>query len=200
ECGVVHLSSGDLLRDEVERDTPLGREVKEVMARGELVSSAVIVKLIQRVMRTHAPGKRVLLDGFPRSLTNAEDLLDLCGKPELAIHLHCEDTTMMERILKRKEEAVSAENGDDGNDGASAPARADDNIHTALQRLRTYHKSQKTTMDWLDEQHVPIINVDGSGTPEQVWSQLLAIGRLMRPACRIDPNELDVEVVDKDGN
>jgi adenylate kinase len=188
ECGVVHLSSGDLLRDEVRRDTILGREVKEVMARGELVSSVVIVKLIRRVMRTHAPGKRVLLDGFPRSLQNAEDLVELCGIPELAIHLNCEDTTMMERILKRKDEAVAAV--ENAKDGDSTTVRADDNIHTALQRLRAYHKSQKTTMDWLHEQHVPIINLDGSGTPDQVWGQLLAIGRLMRPACTIDPRPL----------
>ncbi|KAG7359954.1 adenylate kinase-domain containing protein [Nitzschia inconspicua] len=188
ECGVVHLSSGDLLREEVRRDTILGREVKEVMDRGELVSSAVIVKLIRRVMRTHAPGKRVLLDGFPRSQQNAEDLMELCGIPELAIHLNCEDTTMMERILKRKEAAVAVTGKD--RDGHSTTARADDNIHTALERLRTYHKSQKTTMDWLHEQHVPIINLDGSGTPDQVWEQLLAIGRLMRPACTIESRAL----------
>ena len=96
ECGVVHLSSGDLLRDEVARDTVLGREVKGIMARGELVSSAVIVKLIRRVMRDHAPGKRVLLDGFPRSQQNAEDLVELCGVPELAIHLQCDDTVLMD--------------------------------------------------------------------------------------------------------
>jgi adenylate kinase len=191
ECGVVHLSSGDLLRDEVRRDTILGREVKEIMDRGELVSSAVIVKLIRKVMRMHAPGKRVLLDGFPRSLQNAEDLVELCGTPELAIHLNCEDTTMIERILKRKEEAVATtEQNEVGKDSESfAAVRADDNIHTALQRLRTYHKSQKTTMDWLQQQHVPIINLDGSGTPDHVWDQLLAIGRLMRPACTIEPRQ-----------
>lgn len=180
KCGVVHLSSGDLLREEVRRDTILGRQVKETMERGELVSSAVIVKLIRRKMRAHAPGKRVLLDGFPRSLQNAEDLVELCGIPELAIHLKCEDTTMIERILKRKEEAVGTTVG---------AARTDDNIHTALERVRTYHRSQKTTMDWLQEQHVPIINLDGSGTPDHVWEQLLCIGRLMRPACIIDRND-----------
>jgi adenylate kinase len=192
ECGVVHLSSGDLLRDEVRRDTILGRQVKEVMARGELVSSAVIVKLIRKVMRMHAPGKRVLLDGFPRSLQNAEDFMELCGTPELAIHLNCEDTTMIERILKRKEEAVAVatthnDEGNDSNTTTTTSVRSDDNIHTALERLRTYHKSQKTTLDWLHQQHVPIINLDGSGTPDQVWNQLLAIGRLMRPACVIQP-------------
>ena len=91
ECGVVHISSGDLLREEVERDTPLGREVKEVMIRGDLVSSAVIVTLMRRKMRLpENAGKRVLLDGFPRSPQNATDLVELCGQPELALHLQCD--------------------------------------------------------------------------------------------------------------
>uniref|UniRef100_A0A7S1D364 EF-hand domain-containing protein n=1 Tax=Cyclophora tenuis TaxID=216820 RepID=A0A7S1D364_CYCTE len=166
ECNVVHLSSGDLLREEVERDTVLGREVASIMERGELVSSAVIVKLIRRRMRHH-PGKRVLLDGFPRSLQNAHDLVDLCGRPELALHLMCDDTILMERILKRRD------------------GRTDDNFETALHRLRTFHKSHKPTMDWLREQHVPVVNLDCSGSRENVWEQLLAIGRLMRPVTNL---------------
>lgn len=172
ECDVVHLSSGDLLRDEVKRGTVLGKEVSEIMERGELVSSAVIVALVKRRMRNH-PGKRVLLDGFPRSLQNAEDLMELCGKPELAVHLECDDTVMLERILNRGEN------------------RADDNFQTAINRLRTYHKSHNTTMDWLRSQGVPIVNLDCSGTPNDVWDQLLAIGRLMRPACKIGKQDAD---------
>lgn len=176
ECGVVHLSSGDLLREEVQRGTPLGKEVQGIMARGELVSSAVITALIRRHMRNF-PGKRVMLDGFPRSVENASDFLDLMGKPELALHLECDDTILMERILKRGKEAQ-----------AKGEQRADDNIETALQRLRTFHKYHKPTMDWLREQHVPIVNLDCAGTPENVWQQLLAIGRLMRPAASLGGN------------
>jgi adenylate kinase len=173
-CHVVHLSSGDLLREEVERDTILGREVAEIMKRGELVSSAVIVSLVRRRMRHH-PGKRVLLDGFPRSLQNAHDMVELCGKPELALHLECDDTVMLERILNRNDN------------------RADDNFETALQRLRTYHKSHHTTMEWLKDQGVPVVNLDCSGTKEHVWDQLLAIGRLMRPACAVSKKKLGSE-------
>jgi len=141
ECGVVHLSSGDLLREEVKRGTPLGLECAKIMERGELVSSAVITALIRRHTRTF-PGKRVMLDGFPRSIENASDFLALMGKPELALHLDCDDTILMERIIKRGK--TGAENGSQ---------RADDNFDTALQRLRTYHKYHKPTMDWLREQH-----------------------------------------------
>lgn len=170
ECGVVHLSSGDLLRSEVERQSPLGREVKDMMARGELVSSAIIVTLMKKHMGAH-PGKRVLLDGFPRSVENARDLTRLCGVPELALHLDCADTVMLERIMERG--------------SASIVRRQDDNFQTAIRRIRTFHKYHNPTMEWLHENHVPVVNLDCSGTPEAVWKQLMAIGRLMRPAVKV---------------
>jgi len=173
ECGVVHLSSGELLRDEVRRGTVLGNQVRDIMARGELVSSAVIVTLVRRIMRNH-PGKRVLLDGFPRSLQNAEDLIQLCGVPMLALHLDCDDTILIERIIKRGNEEKGT--------------RDDDNITAALQRIRKYHKYHHSTMEWLREQHVPVVNLDCSGTAENVWLQLSAIGKLMRPVARPLPH------------
>eukprot|EP00546_Thalassionema_frauenfeldii_P012448 CAMPEP_0178927956 /NCGR_PEP_ID=MMETSP0786-20121207/19553_1 /TAXON_ID=186022 /ORGANISM="Thalassionema frauenfeldii, Strain CCMP 1798" /LENGTH=396 /DNA_ID=CAMNT_0020603601 /DNA_START=125 /DNA_END=1315 /DNA_ORIENTATION=- len=57
ECGLVHLSSGDLLRNEVRKGTDLGKKVEEIMKAGELVSSAIMVTLMQKVMKDH-PGKR----------------------------------------------------------------------------------------------------------------------------------------------
>lgn len=186
ECGVVHLSSGDLLRDEVESNTPLGREVAEIMKRGELVSSAVITTLIRRHTRNF-PGKRILLDGFPRSVENAGDFLNLMGTPELALHLDCDDTILMERIINRGKEGEK-----------NGTVRADDNFETALQRLRTFHKYHKPTMDWLKEQHVPVVNLDCSGSPQSVWNQLLAIGRLMRPTAQLG-NGHATSFFDEDG-
>ncbi len=200
ECSVVHLSGGDLLRDEVKRGTTLGKDVEEIMKRGELVSSAVMTTLIRKHMRAF-PGQRVLLDGFPRSVENAADFLELMGTPELALHLECDDTILMERIIKRGEQAMKKAKDDgmdediagerDADDGSIMKteegngARSDDNFETALQRLRTFHKYHKPTMDWLKEQHVPIVHLDCSGTPENVWNQLLAIGRLMRPVAQL---------------
>lgn len=184
ECGVVHISSGDLLREEVARDTPLGREVQDIMIRGDLVSSAVIVTLMRRKMRLpENAGKRVLLDGFPRSLQNATDLVELCGQPELALHLKCDDTVLIERILKRKEEH---------NDDSSKESRDDDNIKTALKRLRNYHNYLHVTIEWLRQNHVPVVNLDCDCPPDQVWEQLLAIGRLVRPATTIDKKDLSI--------
>ena len=61
-------------------------------------------------------------------------------------------------------------------------ACADDTFDTALTRLRMYHKYHAPMMDWLRNYHVPVVNLDCSGSPDNVWEQLLAIGRLMRKA------------------
>jgi len=168
ECGVVHLSSGDLLRDEVAKGTALGKQVEEIMKSGGLVSSAIMVTLMKKRMKDH-PGKRILLDGFPRSQENAKDLVTLCGKPELALHLTCDDTVLLERIMKR------------GQSGE----RSDDNFHTGIQRIRNYHKYHHVALDFLREEHVPIVYLDCSTTPDGVWEQLRAIGRLMRSTVRL---------------
>ena len=176
ECHVVHVSSGDLLRKEVMLGTKLGKQVQGIMARGELVSSAIMVALMKKRM-SKFPGKRVLLDGFPRSVENAHDLVTLCGKPELALHLNCDDTVMMERIMGRGNSSSSSSSAD--------VRREDDNFQTALERIRTFHKYHNLTLEWLREQHVPVVNLDCSGSPESVWEQLKAIGKLMRPAVKI---------------
>jgi adenylate kinase len=178
-----------MLREEVASRTPLGREVADIMARGDLVSSAVVTALMRRRMRRH-PGRRILLDGFPRSLENARDFVELCGPPELALHLNCDDTVMIERIMSRAAKGGVMSNDENDNDVASSSssanvARTDDNVHTAIQRLKNYHKHHGPTMSWLKEIRVPIVELDCSGSKEDVWGQLMAIGRLMRPAVKL---------------
>lgn len=76
--------------------------------------------------------------------------MKLCGKPELALHMECDDTILMERIMERGKHSD----------------RADDNFQTALQRLRTYHKFHRSTIQFLREQHVPIVELDCSVAPD----------------------------------
>mmetsp|Transcript_5178 Transcript_5178/g.11426 ORF Transcript_5178/g.11426 Transcript_5178/m.11426 type:complete len:434 (+) Transcript_5178:204-1505(+) len=186
ECGAVHLSCGEMLREEVEARTPLGIEVAEIMERGELVSSAVVTALMRRRMRQH-PGRRILLDGFPRSLENARDFVELCGPPELALHLDCDDCVLLERILARGGKSAKEAERAKAEGREVVSVRADDNIHTAIQRLKNYHIHHRSTMDWLKHIRVPIVELDCSGSKEDVWGQLMAIGRLMRPAVKIPP-------------
>ena len=155
--------AGDLLRSEVEADTPLGREVAGIMLRGELVSSALIVTLLRRRMRSFG-GRRLLLDGFPRSRDNAIDFEAQCGRPELALHLVCDEEKMLERILRR----------------AQTEGRADDTRKAAVRRIAVYRQQSEPTLEWLRASRVPIVELDSSGSREEMWSGLKAIGRLMR--------------------
>lgn len=163
ECATSHVSCGEMLREEVQRATPLGLQVEGLMRRGELVPSETVVALLRRRMRTY-PGRRLLLDGFPRSPQNALDFERECGKPELALQLTCADDVMLERILGRGQ------------------GRADDNEATARQRIATFHEQGEPIAAWLRSARVPIIELDASQPKEEVWAQLLAVGRLMRGA------------------
>ena len=93
---------------------------------------AIMVTLMQKKMKD-CPGKRILLDGFPHSAENARDLVAMCGKPELALHVDCHDTVLIKRILA----------------WGKTGGRADDNIHTVLERIRTYHKYHQLTLNFL---------------------------------------------------
>ena len=81
---------------------------------------------------------------------------------------------MVERILER----------------GKASGRADDNVETALTRIRTFREQGAPTLEWLREAKVPIVELDTSGTPDEVWSQLLTIGRLMRSAVALEKSGL----------
>jgi adenylate kinase len=154
-----------MLREEVKASTPIGQQVASIMARGDLVSSELITTLLRRRMRAFG-GRRLLLDGFPRSRQNAIDFEAQCGRPELALHLTCPEDIMIERILRR----------------AESEGRADDNRETATQRICVYKEAGSPTLDWLRERKVPIVELDSSGTPCETWNQLLVVGRLMRSA------------------
>jgi len=168
ECGVSHVSCGDMLRDEVQQGTPIGASVDAIMKAGGLVPSETITTLLRRRMRAFG-ARRLLIDGFPRSRQNAIDFADQCGRPELALYLTCPEHVMVERILRR------------GRDSG----RSDDNSDAAMARIATFRAQGAPTMAWLRETKVPIVELDTSGTPEEAWTQLLTVGRLMRSAVAI---------------
>ena len=177
ECGMGHVSCGDMLRAEVAANTPIGQQAKEIMEKGELLPSSMITTMLRRQLRG-AGGRRLLLDGFPRSRQNAIDFEAQCGRPELALNLVCSEEIMLQRIMKR----------------AQSEGRADDTHETALRRIQVFRESGEPTIEWLREAKVPIIELDCSGTPEDVWSQLLVVGRLMRPAVSSANQVLDTAV------
>jgi adenylate kinase len=101
--GLLHLSTGDLLRAEVQAGSDLGVEAQAVMARGELVSDALVLAIVRSRLQAHSGGW--LLDGFPRNLAQAEALEVLLSELEQPIQhvilLELDDAVLLQRLLSR---------------------------------------------------------------------------------------------------
>jgi adenylate kinase len=120
--GWVHLSTGDVLRDEVARGTELGRRADAIMRRGELVPDEVMVGMVAGRLGGLKPGQVLLLDGFPRSLPQARALEAAApGGVSLALYFMASDAVLTDRLLAR--------------------GRADDTREVIARRLAVYRET-----------------------------------------------------------
>lgn len=105
--GLVHLSTGNLLRQEIQDKTPLGLEAKSFMDKGQLVPDEVVIGMIDSCLEKHAGAKGFLFDGFPRTVAQAEALDRLLSLRKSAIckvlALEVSEEELVKRLLKRGE-------------------------------------------------------------------------------------------------
>ena len=110
DYGLLHVSGGDMLRDEVRRKTPLGLKVDAIMKSGQLVPDEVMVALIiNRISQDDAKKKGVLLDGFPRTLTQAQAITKAGINFDAMIVLDVSDDVLMERSAGRRLDPTTGE-------------------------------------------------------------------------------------------
>ncbi|CAM6022048.1 unnamed protein product [Sphagnum balticum] len=124
DFGFLHLSAGDLLRDEVKRKSELGKKCEQLMKDGKLVPADVPLSLLSKAMKDANNAKGYLIDGFPRALDQAQAFDKLVGRPTLVIFLECPQDVMEKRLLKRGETS----------------GRSDDNLNTIIKRFETFQK------------------------------------------------------------
>ncbi|MGE3987424.1 adenylate kinase [Pseudorhodoplanes sp.] len=131
--GIVQLSTGDMLRAAVKAETPVGMRAKDIMARGELVPDEVVVGIIEERIEQPDAKDGFILDGFPRTVAQAEALEKLLAKKGLkldaVIELEVDDQALLQRIEKRVAEMQAR----------GEPVRADDNAESLKKRLDAYH-------------------------------------------------------------
>ena len=157
---VPHISTGDLLRGEVAAGSKLGLAAKEIMARGELVSDAILLGMLEdRFSRPDTSGG-FILDGYPRNLAQASalgDLLERIGQPmDRAVQLDVDTELLIERIAGR----------------AQAEGRADDNPESVRKRLAIYGEQTAPVVENY-RQHGLLTVVDGIGTLDEVFTRIL---------------------------
>ena len=160
--GLEHIAAGDLLRAEVAAQTPLGRQVSDLMARGELVPDAVILSLLMPKVLAAAEGPGYLLDGFPRSVAQAVEARKLAEQssagPDAVIYLDVPREELVRRIVAR----------------AELEGRADDNPETVANRLQVFDEATRPLVDHYRERGLLHV-VDANQEPEAVTTAILAV-------------------------
>lgn len=157
---VPHISTGDLLRAEVAAGSKLGLEAKEIMARGELVSDAILLGMLEDRFSKPDTARGFILDGYPRNLAQADalnGLLARIGQPfDYAVQLDVPTELLVERIAGR----------------AKAEGRADDTPESVRTRLKVYNDVTAPVIDYY-RQHGQLTVVDGVGTLDEVFNRIV---------------------------
>tara|TARA_E500000178_G_scaffold348840_1_gene404674 strand:+ start:171 stop:740 length:570 start_codon:yes stop_codon:yes gene_type:complete len=157
ERGVVQLSTGDMLRSAIAAGTELGMKAKQIMDAGQLVSDEIMVGMISERMTENDCANGVILDGFPRTVAQAEALdamLDGRGVSlDKVIEIQVDEVALFARIEKR-----AAETG---------AARSDDNADVLTQRLKVYHTNTAPVLPYYHEKGL-LMSVDGMKAVEKV--------------------------------
>ncbi|PSN68419.1 adenylate kinase 1 [Corynespora cassiicola Philippines] len=187
---VCHLATGDMLRAQVAAKTPLGREAKKIMDAGGLVSDEIVVNMIKSELDGNAECKNgFILDGFPRTVTQAEKLDEMLAatrKPlQHAVELQIDDALLVARITGRLVHPASGrsyhkvfnppkDNMKDDVTGEPLVQRSDDNADALKKRLVTYHAQTAPVVGYYQKTGIwkPI---DASQEPGQVWKSLLKV-------------------------
>ncbi len=151
--GLVHLSTGDLLRSAVADESELGLRAKGCMDAGELVPDELVCALVaQRLGHEDAQGG-FLLDGFPRNVTQAEALAAEIGADAIdcVVHMRLEDEEIVGRLLKR--------------------GRADDTEEVILNRLRVYREETAPLIAYYDRLGV-LCTVEAHGAVDEIYARM----------------------------
>jgi len=188
KLGGLHLSSGDILRAERASGSDLGKEVAGYMDRGELVPDSLIIRImLERIAR--ADGKYVLLDGFPRTVVQAEALdkaLEERGlRVDKVVNIVVPDSEIERRLTGRRSCPVCGavyhlafappkqENRCD-KDGAELIQREDDTPEVVRRRLATYHNEIQALVDYYRRRNL-LNEIDGAQAPEAVEAAIEAV-------------------------
>ncbi len=159
---LMHISSGELLREEIKNETAIGLEVKDIISKGHLASDEIIISLLRRAITATSRNYRgYIFDGFPRTVHQAEKLDNMLGeinqKLDVILNLEVEEQTLIDRLLSR----------------GKTSGRSDDNLETITNRLEIYKTQTLPILEYYRERdcYTPINN---NVTIEESFTQIYA--------------------------
>ena len=183
----VHLSTGDILRNAIKEGTALGKEAKTFMDKGELVPDSTMIGLIKDTLSQLKPNQHVILDGFPRTVAQAEALnTNSDTHVEQAILFEIADSLLIERLTGRRvckqcgqpfhtKHIRPKQDGVCDQCGGEVVQRSDDHEDVVRRRLEIFHAQNKGLVDYYaKKQNLRRINVDQpADSVQQVLMELL---------------------------
>ncbi|MBL7765106.1 MAG: adenylate kinase [Chitinophagaceae bacterium] len=158
---LVHVSTGDILRNEVSHETPLGLEAKKYMDQGMLVPDEVVIGMISSKLDENPEVNGFIFDGFPRTVAQAEaldNLLDFKNNPiNIVLSLLVTEEELKSRLISR---------------GASS-GRSDDNEDVITKRIKEYHAKTSPVADYYKGKE-KLVEIKGEGTVDEIFASLSA--------------------------
>ncbi len=185
KLGILHISTGDLFRGEVKKGTDLGKKLKEIMDSGELVSDEITIEVLKSRLSEPDAGKGFILDGFPRTIPQAE-MLDSEMKIDAVINLFLPEEVLIKKIAARRvcrkcgdlynvvaikkgkirmPPMLPKEEGKCDKCGGELFQRDDDREEVVRERLVAYRKQTEPLIDYYSKKGI-LHDVDVIGSPE----------------------------------
>lgn len=159
EFGLAHISTGEVLRDEIKKGTELGVIANSFIEKGQLVPDELIVDMLAKVLDEKEGTSGVVFDGFPRTIPQAVALKKMLNERgtdvTVMLNLHVEEEELIKRLLER----------------GKSSGRSDDNLETIQSRLDVYHKQTAPLVDFYIQEgkHTAI---KGEGTIEEIFARI----------------------------
>ncbi len=159
---LMHLSTGDILRNEMANKTPLGTEAKKLVEKGELVPDDIVIKMVNNKIDNNPGQKGFIFDGFPRTVEQARALDRLLEEKDTSISvmisLEVDEDELVKRLLKRCEEE----------------GRTDDNIEVIRNRIKVYDEVTCKVCDFYAETN-RFRPISGTGTVKEIFERISAV-------------------------
>ncbi|MGM9704694.1 MAG: adenylate kinase [Prevotella sp.] len=161
--GFGHISTGDVLRNEIKNETELGKTAKQYIDKGMLIPDALMIDILANVYDSYGKEhKGVIFDGFPRTIPQAEALKEMLAERghsvAAMIELDVPADQLMERLIKRGKES----------------GRSDDNEETIKKRLAVYTTQTAPLIEWYDNEGLHH-HIDGYGALDRIFADICAV-------------------------
>jgi adenylate kinase len=161
--GLIHLSTGNLLREEISQKTPLGLEAKNFMDKGQLVPDEVVIGMIDSSLENHKDAKGFLFDGFPRNVAQAQALDKLLElkKTEINLMLALEvsEEELVKRLLNR----------------GKTSGRSDDNDELVIRKRFAVYSNDTTPVAEYYKKARKFQSVKGEGSVDEIFSSICEV-------------------------